>query len=204
MITKSVKRGDIVLVNFGDNEGSIQNVFRPAVVLQRNRYNNSSTTTIVAPITSADKRTDTVTHVVIGKRYGLLERSIILLEQIRTINQSDIDKRVGHIKDESIMCSINAGLRKVLDIKDVDFEETCVLMKSKTTQGLAERKKRKKQARKPRFNQRDIMCLCPVCRDSYRHRGFRVLKAGGNRDVCDLCNYRIGFDYAVVGLLSRR
>lgn len=204
MITKSIKRGDIVLVDFGEKEGSIQSGFRPAVVLQRNRYNNSSTTTIVAPITSIGKRTDMVTHVFIGRRFGLLERSMILLEQIQTINQSDIDKYVGHIKDDKVMCLINNGLRKVLDVRNMDFEDAYVLKRSKTSEGLANRKKYKRQSRKPRFSQRDIMCLCPVCRDSYRHRGFRVISAGGTRDICDLCNYRSGFDYAVVGLLSKR
>ena len=62
---------------------------------------------------------------------------------------------------------------------------------------------RKKRHKKPAYNPRDIMCLCPVCKDSYRHRGFRVISAGGTKDICDLCNYRTGFDYAVVGLLTR-
>lgn len=54
------------------------------------------------------------------------------------------------------------------------------------------------------LNERDIMCLCPKCRDQYRFRGFRVVpKQNGYSDVCDWCNFRRGYDYYVVGLLSR-
>ena len=56
----------------------------------------------------------------------------------------------------------------------------------------------------PVLNERDVMCLCPVCRDQYRHRGFRVVpKRNGYSDICDWCNFRRGYDYYVVGLLSR-
>ncbi len=54
----------------------------------------------------------------------------------------------------------------------------------------------------PTYNERDIICLCPVCRDAYRHRGCKVISVEGNSDTCDICNYRLGHDYAVVGLLS--
>ena len=55
----------------------------------------------------------------------------------------------------------------------------------------------------PKYDERDVMCLCPICRDTYRHRGFKVIALESCSDVCDICNYRRGFDYAVVGILSR-
>ncbi len=204
MITRPINRGDIIVVNFGDKSGSVQNGCRPAIVLQRNRYNRSSSTTIVAPITSVTKKSQMSAHVVIGRRFGLLERSMVLLEQIQTIDQSAIDTHIGHIKDDKVMCRINAGLRKVLDLNNNNLDATYVLKRSKTTEGIAERKNRKKTRKKrPFFDQRDVMCLCQVCKSSYLHRGFRVVRAGGYRDTCDLCNYRTGFDYAVIGLLTR-
>ena len=51
------------------------------------------------------------------------------------------------------------------------------------------------------YDERDVMCLCPNCRDVYRRRGFRVVKAGDVSDTCDIC-LRLGRDYYVVGLLS--
>lgn len=201
MINKPITRGDIVFVNFGEHSGSVQYGYRPAVVLQRDRYNKSSETTIVAPLTTVIKRSGMVTHVYIGKRFGLPERSMLLLEQIQTIDKSAIDTWLGHIDDEDLFCKINRGLRKVLAIKSEELDPSFVLKRPRLGDESVEKKKRKKK--KPSFSQRDIMCLCPVCRDSYRHRGFRVIRAGDTKDICDLCNYRTGFDYAVVGLLTR-
>ncbi len=79
------------------------------------------------------------------------------------------------------------------------YDDNVLKVRASTTK--KKRKKRKKK--KPAYSPRDIMCLCPVCRDVYRHRGFRVLNVGGTKDVCDYCNYRTGVDYAVVGLLTR-
>ena len=95
MITKPINRGDIVLVNFGDNPGSVQNGYRPAVILQRNRYNKSSTTTIVAPITSVTKRTKMSSHVFIGRRFGLLEDPWSFLNRSRR----SIRMRLIHASD---------------------------------------------------------------------------------------------------------
>ena len=61
-----------------------------------------------------------------------------------------------------------------------------------------------KKKKTPKLDPRDIMCLCPKCREQYRLRGFRVISVeGGYSDTCDWCNYRRGYDYYVVGLLSR-
>ena len=201
MITNPVKRGDIVLVNFGDQSGSIQSGFCPAVVLQRDKFNKSCETTIVAPITSVIKRIGNATHIVIGKRFGLQEVSMILLEESRIVAQDAIDSCIGHIKDFDLIRRINEGLCKAFALNDNAPEATEILKRCKTREKAATKKKKRKK--KPVFNQRDIMCLCPVCRNSYLHRGFRVINAGGTRDICDLCNYRTGTDYAVVGLLSR-
>lgn len=200
MMTDPIKRGDIVLVNFGENSELFHSGCCPAVVLQRSKYNKTFDTTVVAPISTVIRGTGMTTHVVIGRRFGLLERSMIVLEQIQTIDQDDIDSCIGHINDDDVMRRINVGLRKILDEKVTDIDAYKILKGSKTTEGIAARKKRPK---KPAYNPRDIMCLCPVCRDAYRHRGYRVMNVGGPKDICDYCNYRSGVDYAVVGLLSR-
>ena len=192
MITNPVKRGDIVYYIFGSRErnGSVQAGYRPAVVVQNDVLNESSPTTILAPITHRLKKIEMISHIYIGERFGLSKTSMLLLEQVRTVNQASIIKQVGHIDDEDLLEKIDNGLRHVMALR----EQKAALSKK--------RHKRKKR-KKPVINQRDIMCLCPVCRNSYRHRGFRVISVGGNSDVCDLCNHRRGFDYAVVGLMSR-
>ena len=55
----------------------------------------------------------------------------------------------------------------------------------------------------PKYDERDIMCLCPACRDNYLVRGFKVIRLNGFSDSCDIC-LRPGMDHVVVGILSRR
>jgi mRNA interferase MazF len=145
MITRPITRGDIVFVNFGEQSGSVQGGYRPAVVLQRDRYNKSSQTTIVAPLTTVIKRKRMATHVYIGNRFGLPERSMLLLEQIQTIDKSEIDTYLGHIDDENLFCKINQGLRKVLAIKNEELDPTYVLKRPRLSEGYVERKKEKKK-----------------------------------------------------------
>lgn len=195
MITNAVKRGDIVLYDFGNKAGSAQRGLRPALVLQHNQYNESSPTTIVAPISSVRKKPKMFAHIDLGQDFGLEKRSMVLLEQLRVIDQEDVGGLIGHInyRDEA-MQQIDRGLCKLLDLKNV-HDDSVLRLRVSTC--------KKKRQKKPTYDSRDIMCLCPVCRDSYRHRGFRVINVGGPKDRCDLCNYRTGVDYAVVGLLSR-
>ena len=193
MNINTFKRGDIVMYDFGENRGSVQNGYRPAVVLQNNDQNENSPTTVIAPTTTARKKQEMFAHVYLGKRFGLRSKSMILLEQLRTVNQSDLGKKVGHIDDQEVINKINSGLKKLLDLRKQGCDIKAIIIEQC---GYTKPRRRS-------FNQRDIMCLCSVCRDAYRHRGFKVLKASKEKDTCDLCNHRMGFDYAVVGLLTR-
>lgn len=194
MNTNTFKRGDIVMYDFGDNIGSVQCGYRPAVVLQNNDQNENSPTTIIAPTTTAKKKQEMFAHVYLGKRFGLRSKSMILLEQIRTVNQNDLCKKVGHIDDQEVISKIDAGLKKLLDLKKRGCDIQAIIIEMCGYN----------KPRKIPISERDIVCLCPVCRDAYRHRGFKVIKRGDEKDTCSLCNHRMGFDYAVVGLLSRR
>lgn len=115
----SLKHFDLVIADFGSNNGtSEQSGIRPAVVLQNTAQNAASPTTIIAPITSVLKKTHMSSHIVLGKRFGLYKESMVLLEQIKTINQSSIIKTIGHINDESVIASINQGILKTLGISE--------------------------------------------------------------------------------------
>ena len=70
MITNSVKRGDIVFYDFGTKPGSDNSGLRPALVLQHDKFNTSSPTTIIAPIVPARKR-KMCAHILLEKRFGL-------------------------------------------------------------------------------------------------------------------------------------
>lgn len=106
-----VKWGDVVFVDFTDNaRDSEQSGIRPAIIIQNDKGNEHSPTTIVASITSQEKRY-LPTHVVV-KPYqsGLNKVSTILMEQIRTIDKSRIISKVGHIEPDWLVEKIKKSL----------------------------------------------------------------------------------------------
>lgn len=107
----NIKWGDVVYVDFTDNSrDSEQNGIRPAIIIQNDRGNEYSPTTIVASITSKEKRY-LPTHVIV-KPYqsGLNRVSTIMFEQIRTIDKSRIISKVGHIDTEWLVEKIKKSL----------------------------------------------------------------------------------------------
>lgn len=108
----NVKWGDVIYVNVGDDEtqGSEQSGERPALIVQNDTGNKYSPTTIVAFITSKQKKY-LPTHVVV-KPYqsGLDEISTIMFEQIRTIDKSRIKSKVGHINTDWLVEKIKMSL----------------------------------------------------------------------------------------------
>lgn len=94
-----IKRGDIVLANFEPVQGSEQGGIRPALIIQNNISNEHSPTTIVAPITSKKEHQKTyVTNVPLPKKDSKLKLdSLILCNQIRTIDKSRIRKRISKL-----------------------------------------------------------------------------------------------------------
>ena len=106
-----IKWGDVVFVDFTDNSrDSKQSGIRPAIIIQNDKGNEHSPTTIVASITSQDKRY-LPTHVVV-KPYqsGLNKVSTILMEQVRTIDKSRILSKVGHIETDWLKEKIKKSL----------------------------------------------------------------------------------------------
>lgn len=92
-----VRRGDIYLVDFKNNQGAEQNGLRPALILQNDIGNRYSPTTVVCPITSSRKKFDR-THVkLLPEESGILRESVILCEQLRVIDKSRLHRKVGHL-----------------------------------------------------------------------------------------------------------
>lgn len=92
---QKVKRGEIYLYDFGKNEGSMQNGLRPVLVVQCDEGNQASTTTVIAALTSAIKKRYLPSHIILGDRFGLREPSMVMLEQLKTINQADLVSYIG-------------------------------------------------------------------------------------------------------------
>ena len=95
-------RGDIYYYDFGRGAGSIQSGTRPVVVVQNNVGNKHSTTTIIAPITSARKKATLPTHASIKPTQvknlqSPFQNSMILFEQLTTINKDNLFNKIGWI-----------------------------------------------------------------------------------------------------------
>lgn len=108
-IKETIRRGDIFYANLSGTVGSEQGGVRPVLVIQNDVGNRSSNTIIAAAITSKVKRLDMPTHAKLGKRFGLAEDSIVLLEQIRTIDKSRLSQYVGSV-DSITMSDVDRAL----------------------------------------------------------------------------------------------
>lgn len=105
---REIKRGDIFFATLNPVMGSEQGGIRPVIVLQNDLGNKYSPTTIVAAITSNVEKTKLPTHVLIDKNI-LPKSSIVLLEQIRTIDKHRLIKFICHLED-SEMSEINQAI----------------------------------------------------------------------------------------------
>ena len=105
-----VKRGDIFYADLSPVVGSEQGGVRPVLIVQNDVGNKYSPTVIVAAITSRIYMAKMPTHIEIkGDEYGLSKDSVILLEQIRTIDKKRLKERIGHA-DESLIEMVNDAI----------------------------------------------------------------------------------------------
>ena len=108
-----IKRGDIFYADIGEGKGSEQNGRRPVVILQNNKGNRHSTTTIAAMITSARKKS-LPTHVSVRKEdSGLKEDSVVMLEQIQTLDKKRLVNKVGRL-GKVVMDQVDRAARRSL------------------------------------------------------------------------------------------
>ncbi len=91
-----IRRGEIYYADLSPVKGSEQGGIRPVLILQNDTGNKHSPTTIVAPITSVHKKSSMPTHIGIDCVF-LDKESVVLLEQIRTIDKRRLSDRLGQI-----------------------------------------------------------------------------------------------------------
>ncbi|HSN58660.1 MAG TPA: type II toxin-antitoxin system PemK/MazF family toxin [Clostridiaceae bacterium] len=102
-MTTIVKRGDIFYADLSPVIGSEQGGIRPVVIIQNDLGNRYSPTVIVTAITSQINKAKLPTHVEISSEvYGLNKDSVVLLEQIRTVDKKRLREKIGHMTDEDM------------------------------------------------------------------------------------------------------
>lgn len=105
-----IKRGDIFYADLRPVIGSEQGGIRPVLIVQNDTGNKHSPTVIVAAITSRMNKAKLPTHVEItADQYGVVKDSVILLEQVRTIDKSRLKEKVCHL-DQNILRRIDHAL----------------------------------------------------------------------------------------------
>jgi mRNA interferase MazF len=168
---RKVFRGEIYYYDFGRTSGSIQSGLRPVVIVQTQSGNKYSPTVIVAPVTSSIKKTNLPFHVYLGLQYGLKKESMLLLEQLQTINKSDLGEYIGVVGGKTMLL-VNDALRATLKLSKKNKERTA-----------------------------DIRCLCSKCLGEYinspRYFLRRLDPLATKREKCDKCN-SYGWDYILI------
>ncbi|WP_317366532.1 type II toxin-antitoxin system PemK/MazF family toxin [uncultured Tyzzerella sp.] len=105
-----VKRGDIFYADLSPVVGSEQGGVRPILVVQNDIGNRYSPTIICAAITSQINKAKLPTHIEIDcSKYLLIKDSVVLLEQVRTIDKKRIKEKIGHL-DDIIMSKVDKAL----------------------------------------------------------------------------------------------
>lgn len=111
MNANNVKRGDVFFADLSPVVGSEQGGTRPVLIIQNDIGNRFSPTVIIAAITAQIQKAKLPTHVEIdAKKYGFERDSVILLEQLRTIDKSRLTDRITHL-DEELMERVDKALR---------------------------------------------------------------------------------------------
>ena len=177
-------RFQIYFCDLGENNGSVQSGNRPVLVIQSNAL--LSPTVVVAPITSSIKKPNMVSHIVLSNELDLPHESMVILEQLRTVNISDLGCYCGSIRNPQDIKDINDGIKRTLGLwytpksqlkirKEVSHKKT-ILMQSKT-------------------------CLCSRCVSFYinnsEYKVKRLTSPHGSKDTCDRCGTNQGFDYLI-------
>lgn len=163
------RRGDVFLAFLDPVIGCEQGGTRPVLIVQNDAGNKRSRTVIVAVITSKPKR-GLPTHVPVPSVAGLREESVVLLEQLKTIDKARLRAYIGHM-GQSQMEKVDSALAVSLGIKGARDGFMLLTLCRKCHQALCD--------------SGDYL----VYRSDFRQK---------EREPCTICNTRTGYDYKVV------
>ena len=111
-----IRRGDIFYADLSPVVGSEQGGLRPVLIVQNDVGNRYSPTVIAAAITSKLSKSKLPTHIdVYAERVGLQRDSVVLLEQMRTIDKQRLKEKMGHLDDDA-MHAVDTAIRVSLGL----------------------------------------------------------------------------------------
>ena len=111
-----IKRGDIFYADLSQVVGSEQGGIRPVMIIQNDIGNKHSPTVICAAITSKMNKAKLPTHIEIdASKYHLVKNSVVLLEQVRTIDKQRLKDFICHV-DNKLMAQVDDALRFSLEL----------------------------------------------------------------------------------------
>ena len=111
-----IRRGDIYYADLSPVTGSEQGGVRPVLIIQNNIGNRHRPTVICAAITSKMNKAKLPTHIEISAgRYQIVKNSVVLLEQIRTIDKQRLREYVCHV-DQELMKKVEKALKISLEL----------------------------------------------------------------------------------------
>lgn len=170
MDSRKVKRGEIYWYNFGEVGGSVQQGYRPAMVVQADNINAHSPTVIIAAITTANKAMHLPTHIFIGENFGLTRPSTVMLEQLRTANQDALGPYIGIADEPHIIKAVDKGVKKAFGLWHYQTKRD------------------------------EVRCLCVSCLHEYMDTNSYIISRldpfQREKEPCDRCN-KPGYDYTL-------
>lgn len=174
---KTYLRGDMYYADLGQGIGSEQEGYRPVVIVQNDIGNKYSPTVVVASITSKiDVKAKLPTHYFIGTENGLQLPSIVLLEQLRTIDKRRLEGYIGRLSKNDIN-GLNHALAISVDlihkINDAFLMSLC-------------------SACEQHFRKKGFYYL------------YRLDPDQTEKDICSYCNKRRGYNWMIVKKTKRR
>ena len=111
-----IRRGDIFYADLSPVVGSEQGGVRPVLIIQNDIGNKYSPTVICAAVTSKMNKAKLPTHIELeAQRYNLMKNSVVLLEQIRTIDKKRLREKISHI-DTELMLKVNEAIKVSLSV----------------------------------------------------------------------------------------
>lgn len=169
---KKVRCGEIYLYDFGEHDGRLQTGVKPVVVVQDNRLNAATSTTIVSVVEEGIRETYMPTHLRLNGVKAFDAPVLLLVEQVACVFQNDLGDCIGSIDDAAMKRSVQNSLKKVFG------------MWNYTPKGSA-----------------DVRCLCPKCLRAYMQAGRYIVRRldpfSSKKDFCDKCN-SLGYDYVLI------